>query len=110
MSIKIPKTLLILGVIATAVLIGTVLFAGYADVPSAIAGGTAQVKSCPVTDSKPCCEVKTCPVGCSKECCGEKGCAAKSTRTCCGVKDCPAVCTNACCNKKACNMGSKPSP
>jgi hypothetical protein len=105
MSIKTPKGLLILGVIVAAVFVGTVLFAGYANVPSARVGGTAQVKSCPVTGNQPCCEVKTCPAGCSGACCGEKGCMAQKAQNCCGVKDCPAKCANACCDKKACNTG-----
>ena len=112
MDTKTPRSLLILGVIVAAALIGTVLFAGYANVPSAGAGGTAQVKSCPVTDSKPCCEVRTCPAGCGGACCGEKGCVAEKTGICCGVKNRPAACANACCNgvshlddKKSCNVG-----
>jgi len=110
MGIKTPKNLLILSIIVTAALIGTVLLANHTNILTASAGGTAQVKGCPAAGSKPCCEVRTCPAGCSGACCGEKGCMAEKAQICCGVKSCPAACANACCNKESCNMGSKPLP
>ena len=87
MNAKVFKTLIVLVVLATALLMGNILLTGGEDTQA------TQVD----TDSQTL-QDKTCPAECEKACCEAK----KEAKTCPAMKDpkaCPTKCPKICCPK-----------
>ena len=115
MSVKTKSNLLTIGVVVIALLAGTVLLAGYANI---LPGGSGpQSKTCPSAGGTMCpmakavfaenteltCaqkagagfDAKVCPMGRTEPCC-----AGDATESACG-KTCPLDCTKPCCAGEA---------
>ncbi|MFH1719096.1 MAG: hypothetical protein ABIF19_17210 [Planctomycetota bacterium] len=111
MSLKGHKNLVIVGGVAVALLVGTVLLGSYANVQPAVNktcpqvnAQTAAAGTCPM--AKTAFDASTCPAGRTEACCAEEGQASE-----CG-KPCPADCDKPCCADEAvagCPMQSQSS-
>ncbi len=129
MSLKNPKHLLIIGAVAVALMVGTVLLGSYAN----ILPGSSDTETCQAKNSTPCSAAnpvfaetakvecaqkaeagfvaKACPVGSTEPCCAGEAttscCPAQnspgqSDEGCCPPKCCPDDCENCCCPEKCC--------
>jgi len=100
MSLKGHRNLVIVGGVAVALLVGTVLLGSYANVQPAVNktcpqmnAQTAAAGTCPM--AKTAFNAETCPAGRTEPCCAVEGQASE-----CG-KPCPADCTKPCCADEA---------
>ncbi len=120
MSLKNPKNLLIIGAVIVALLAGTVLLAGYANILPARSG--SQAKTCPASGGTSCpmakavfaenaevtCaqkaaagfDAEACPLGRTEPCCAtdtteslcEKTCPLDNTKPCCAGEAAASCC------------------
>lgn len=117
MSVKTKSNLLIIGAVAAALLAGTVLLAGYANILPGRSGtqtktcqaggstpfGVVEAKACSAVKAQSACaqkagagfDAKDCPLGCTEPCC-----AGETPPECC-PKACPPDCTKPCCAVEA---------
>jgi hypothetical protein len=97
MSLKANKNLIIVGSIAVALLVGTVLLASYSS-NAKPAVNTSFPKTttgtCPM--AKTAFNTETCPAGRTEPCCAEEGQVSE-----CGGKACAEDCTKPCCAESA---------
>ena len=116
MNLKKPKNLLIIGAVIVALLAGTVLLGGYANILPAGSDTGSQAKTCQAAGGTLCCgakvssnesaqaafaqqtgagfDAKACPLGRTEPCCD-----GDATKCCCPAKCCPDKCDKCCCPK-----------
>jgi hypothetical protein len=116
MSLKNPRNLVIIGAVVAALLVGTVLLGGYANIISAESDAGSQAEACLATNSKTCPITKACLAENEKVSCAQKAgagfdaetcplgrtepCCAEEIKSLCG-KSCPLDCTMPCCAGEA---------
>ena len=110
MSLKTPKSLLIIGAVVVALLAGTILLGNYANILPAGSDTSSQpeaqnVKACP-REAAAGFDAKTCPLGRTEPCCAEEAegcCCPKKAEGCC-PKEAEGCCpkeAEGCCPKEA---------
>ncbi|MHC4426207.1 MAG: hypothetical protein ACYSYV_08935 [Planctomycetota bacterium] len=95
MSLGNQKNVIIFVAVAAALVAGTVLLAGYADILPAASDKDSQVKACPAADGNVSCQAKTDSAAFPTVCA-----AGEAATGCCG-KPCPPDCTKPCCSGEA---------
>ena len=95
MSLKTPQSLLIIGAVVAALLAGTILLGGYANIVpckfyAASQSKAGQAPCCPAENCPDkCCitcpQAENCPDACCKDCCPKvaEGCCPKEAEGCC---------------------------
>jgi len=116
MSLGNQKNLIIFAAIVAALLAGTVLVGGYANILPAASDTGTQVKACQVTgltsgcpaqnspaqSDQGCCPAKCCPDECDKCCCPPECCPDECDECCCPAECCPDECDKCCCPAECC--------
>lgn len=117
MSLRNKKNLVIVVGVVAALLVGTVLLGGYANIVPAKSDAGSQVMVCQAAGGKACCAVgdnlAACPKASgaeqtSKSCCGQPCtlgcpkpcCSGEGATSCCGTS-CPFECPRPCCAGEA---------